>query len=67
MRYDAEDAGSNMPWRIGALLTFFAFVWIQNCATKARLDDIEASVGRLEVAVSEFRRELRGEMAIPDP
>ena len=48
-----------MLWRIGAVLTFFAFVWMQNSATKARLDDLEASVGRLEVAVSEFQRELR--------
>lgn len=49
----------NTQWRIGALLAFAAFVWTLNSGTKARVDELEASVGRLEVAVSEFQKELR--------
>ena len=48
-----------MLWRIGALLTFFAFFWMQNSATKARLDELGARMGRLEVAVDNNRAEIR--------
>ena len=56
----------NTQWLIGAMLAFAALVWTQNGATNARLDEIAARLGRLEVAVDDNRaeiRDLRSEMS----
>ena len=52
-----------MQWRIGALLAFAVFLWTQQGATNARLDEIDACLGELRSEMSDLRAELRGEMS----
>ena len=48
----------NTQWLIGALLALAALLWTQHGATSARLDELGARIGRLEVAVDNIRREM---------
>ena len=48
-----------MQWLIGALIAFAALLWTQHGATSARLDELGARMGRLEVAVDDNRMEIR--------
>ena len=66
LRYDTEMPDRNTQWLIGAVLAFAALFWTQQGATNARLDEIGARLGRLEVAVDNNRaeiRDLRSEMS----